>query len=89
MNKITNVTELTEVVTKCWMELETIKPEYLSETGLAAKEAYRHVLWYLGFYDTIQDIKDDESFNDLINVSGKHPEYYKIIKKINRAISRI
>ena len=84
-----NIKDLESILDKEIAKLMDISPAYLSEAGKAALEAYKAANWYCGFYDTLDGLwSNDQNFRDLVNVSGKHPEYYKVIKMINRAIEK-
>lgn len=87
-NKINNIDDLMNVCIRRYNQLEDISPTYLNEAGLAAKEAYRNTLWYSGFYDTLEDLSTDADFKELVSIPDKHPEYYKVLRMINRAIER-
>lgn len=89
MKKITNLQELVSVLIKRWSQLDDMNPTYLSEAGQAAKEAYRNVIWYTNFYDTIQDLAEDKEFMNLVSMPNKHPEYYKVLRSVNRVIERV
>lgn len=86
---INNINDLKRVCSDKWNELEHISTEYLSASGLAAKEAYKTVLWHLCFHDSIDTLIEDEEFTNLINIPNKHPEFYNVMRRINRSIERI
>ena len=88
MKKIESFSDFYNVVNDKTSELMNIKPEYLSEAGQAALEAYKGVLWYLGFHETIKSLKEDESFMNLVSVPNKHPEYYRVLRTINRFLEK-
>lgn len=87
--KINSLEQLKDVVWKKWSELDIVPIDYLSDKGVAAKEAFRCTIWYLGFYDHITEIKEDDEFMNLINIPDKHPEYYNVLRKVYHAIERI
>lgn len=68
---------------------DNMDAEYLSNRGKTAEEAYKTVMWHLMFHDSIDSLVEDEEFKNLINISGKHPEYYRIIRMVNRSIEKI
>lgn len=86
MKKIMDILDLKDVVLERWTELEDIPHKYLSEAGIAARESYRAIVWYLSFYDSIEELKKDEELANLVNIPDKHPEYYKIIRMFNRRV---
>ena len=86
---INTIDDLKKVVSDLWLKFDNIDSEYLSDAGKAAEEAYRNVSWYLCFHETMESLSEDEDFMNIVNISGKHPEYYKVIRRINRAIERI
>lgn len=88
MSKINTIEDLTSVVLEKYNQLDDISESYLSEAGLAAKEAYRNILWYVGFYDSLKELGEDEEFQGLVTISGQHPEYYKVLRMVNRALER-
>lgn len=88
MSKIKTIEDLIAVVNNRVNEFENIKEEYLSEAGKAAREAYKNTLWHLCFHGSIESLREDEEFTTLIFTSGKHPEYYKILRMIYRTISK-
>lgn len=88
-NKIRNVEDLKGILLERWSKLDNIDSKYLSEAGVAAKEAYRAVIWHLAFHDDLASLKSDEEFMNLINISGKHPEYYRVLRMLNRALENI
>ena len=83
-----NVKDLESILDKEIAKLMDISPAYLNDAGKAALEAYKAANWYCGFYENLRGLLADENFMDLVNISGKHPEYYNVIKKINRAIEK-
>ena len=87
MYKIKNLEDLVNVLVKKIDQLSEVH-DYLSEAGLAAEEAYKNVCWYAGFHDTIESLSQDEDFKDLVNIPDKHPEYYRLLRIINRVIDR-
>lgn len=89
MSKINNLEDLKSVVLDRWSELNEINPTYLSDVGNAAKEAYRTIYWHLSFHDTLDTLSEDEEFLNLVSIPNKHPEFYKVIRVVNRAIERI
>lgn len=86
--KINNIDELNDVVYDRWTKLDEVESKYLSETGMAAKEAYRAIIWHLCFHNSLESLKGDEEFMDLVNIPGKHPEYYNIIRKLNNFLMK-
>lgn len=91
-NKILKDMTLSDVVailTERWSQLDDMKTEYLSEAGLAAKEAYRSMIWYSAFHHTLDSLSSDEDFQGLMEIPDKHPEYYRVLRGVNRAITNI
>lgn len=86
---IHTIDDLENAVSKKWIALAEISPEYLSDAGNAAKEAYQFVIWYISFHESIDTLVEDEEFANLVNIPDKHPEYYKVIRMINRALERV
>lgn len=86
---IKNINDLKRVCSDKWNELKHISPEYLSDAGKAAKEAYETALWHLMFHDSIDSLVEDEEFQNLVNISGEHPEFYRVIRIINRSVERL
>lgn len=84
--KLKSIEELHGIVYEKWTKLDKVSCTYLSEAGVAAKEAYRAVIWHLAFHDNLASLSSDEEFKNLVCISGKHPEYYKVLRTINRAI---
>lgn len=58
----------------------------MNDAGKSAKEAYTSFIWYACFHDTLESLRDDEDFSNLVNIEGKHPEYYRTLRLINRSI---
>lgn len=85
---IKNIEDLKKVVINKVNELEDINDDYLSEAGKAAREAYRAINWTLSFHDSFASLRECEEFTDLVSTPDKHPEYYKIIKSVNRIVDR-
>ena len=83
---IKNIAVLLEVCSKKWSQLNDITPEYLSDAGKAAMEAYKTIYWHLSFHNSIESLVEDDEFKNLVDIPGKHPEFYKIVRKVNRAI---
>ena len=52
-------------------------------------EAYRTIYWHCSFHDNLESLSSDEEFMNIINISDKHPEFYKVIRTVNRAIEMI
>lgn len=88
MSKINNLEDLKSVVLERWSELSNLSSEYLSEAGKSAMEAYRAVYWHCSFHENLKSLNEDEEFTNLFNIPSKHMEYYKVIRKVNRAIER-
>lgn len=86
---IHTIEDLENAVSKKWIALAEISPEYLNDAGNAAKEVYQSVIWYISFHDSIDTLVGDKEFAGLINTPGKHPEYYRVLRMINRAIERV
>lgn len=84
---INNFKDLEKVCSNRYNELNKINEEYLNEAGKAAKESWKTVLWHLMFHDSFNSLIEDEEFSNLINKPDQHPEYYKIVRDVNRFIS--
>lgn len=85
---IKNIEDLIRVCNDKCNELNTISPEYLSDAGKAALEAYKTIQWHLMFHSSMESLKYDEEFMNIINIQGKHPEFYKIVRRVNRVIEK-
>jgi hypothetical protein len=85
---IKNIEELIRVCNDKWNELKNISPEYLNDAGKAALDAYKTIQWHLMFHGSMESLKDDEEFMNIINIPGKHPEFYKVIRRVYRAIEK-
>ena len=83
---INTIEDLKDVAFRRWSTLDDIESKYLNEAGIAAKEAFRCIIWHLAFHDTLESLKSDNEFINLVNIPNKHPEFYSIIKKMNRAL---
>lgn len=86
--KIKTLRNLEDILDKEIGKLMEVAPAYLSDAGKAAGSAYRAVLWYCSFYDTLEELAEDEEFRALYSIPNKHPEYYNVIRKINRVIEK-
>ncbi len=86
---IKNIEDLIRVCNDKWNELNNIIPEYLNDAGKAALDAYKTIQWHLMFHGSMESLKDDEEFMNIINISGKHPEFYKIVRQVNRVVERL
>lgn len=86
---IKNIEDLKRVCSDKWNELERIIPEYLSDAGKAAKEAYKTALWHLMFHDSMDTLVEDEEFKNIVNIPGKHPEFYRVIRLVNLSVERL
>lgn len=84
---INTIEDLKAIAYKRWNELDDIDHKYLNEAGLAAKEAFKCIIWHLAFHDTLESLTSDEEFINLVNIPDKNPEYYKIIRMMNRALN--
>lgn len=82
MRKFESLNELNYVVYGQWKQLDDINEEYLSEAGLAKKEALKAVIWHMAFCETLEDLYTNEEFMDLVNIGGKHPEFYKVLRTV-------
>ena len=85
---IKTINDLNKVCYDRWSDLNSIDHNYLSDAGKAAMEAYKAAIWYFAFHDTMNSLSHDSEFMNLVNIEGKHPEYYRILRKINRAVSK-
>lgn len=84
--KLTSISDLNEIMYRRWSTLDEVDSKYLNDAGIAAKEAYRAVIWHLAFHDSLDSLRSDEEFMNLINISGKDYEYYKILRMVYRAL---
>lgn len=87
--KIHDIDTFVNVVRERWHELNEINPEYLSDAGKAAKLAYREVYWLCSFHENLESLRDSEEFQRLVSIPDNHPEYYRVLRKVNRAVERI
>lgn len=85
---IKNIEDLKNVIVTRWSEMNELR-DYLNEAGLAKMEAYRAIYFHLGFINSLEELKDYEEYQNLINIGGKHPEYYRTIRLVNRGIDNV
>ena len=83
---INTIEDLNTIVSNKWIGLAEIDPDYLSDAGKAAKEAYQSIVWYTSFHDSLDSLVEDEAFANLVNIPDKHPEYYKVLHMINHVL---
>ena len=87
--KVKSIEDLKSVILDRWNQLNELTPDYLSDTGKAAKEAYRAVYWHCSFHDSIKTLSEDEDFMNLVNIPDKNPEFYKLIRRVYRAVEQL
>lgn len=83
------LSDVVAVLTDRWSQLDDMKTEYLSDAGIAAKEAYRAIIWYTAFHHTLESLMTDSGLQDLLSIPSKHAEYYKVIRGTMRGIEAI
>lgn len=86
---IKDIQDLQKVVVNYEARLSVIEEEYLSDAGKAALEAYRAIHWYACFAERLTDLITNEDYLNLLEIDGKHPEYYRILRKVNKHIENI
>ena len=89
MSEINSFSSVKSLVLDRWSEMSNMSPGYLSDKGKAAMEAYRSIYWHMSFHDNFETLVTDEEFNNLINIPGKDPEFYRIIRMLNRKIEKL
>lgn len=83
----TSLEEFDSIVSDKWSSLVAVE-EYLNGAGQAKKEAYQNILWFCGFMDDLKDLYDSGEIQGLLELNGKHPEYYKTVKMVIRALKK-
>lgn len=71
-----------------WDKLYCVS-KYLNSAGKARMEAFQSLLWLMNFMNDLKDLYESNELKDLINVKGKHREYYKTIKIVTNAIGKV
>lgn len=80
-----NMDEFKKLLSKKWSELDAVH-NYLSDAGLAAKEAYAGISWHAEFHKNLAELRDDPNLRALLEVEGKHPEYYRVLTMVIKSL---
>lgn len=89
VTRIKDIQDLKSVVSQKVAELSVIEEGYLSETGKAALEAYMAISWYVCFVERLADLITFEDYLNLLDIEDKHPEYYNVLRTVNKYIENI